>query len=100
MAVVGEPMIKVLIEVVQGDNDKEEEGEEPPHELVWLLDLPGLVMPRWNPQEVQSANREQQEQCHSRHVKKGCLEEDRSQEQVKEWRVREGTNRMHEKGSY
>ena len=47
-AIVGEPPI----EMVHGDDDEEEEGEEPLRELVWLLDLPGQVTPRWHPQLV------------------------------------------------
>jgi hypothetical protein len=42
-AIVGEPPIEVGVQ--------EGEGEEP-RELVWLLDLPGQVTPRWHPQLV------------------------------------------------
>jgi hypothetical protein len=41
-AIVGEPPIEVLQE--------EERDDSTPHELVWLLDLPGQVTPRWHPQ--------------------------------------------------
>ena len=41
-AVVGEPPIEVLQE--------EERDNSAPRKLVWLLDLPGQVTPRWHPQ--------------------------------------------------
>ena len=44
-AIVGEPPIEVLQEDEQGDDSV-------PRELVWLLDLPGQVTPRWHPQLV------------------------------------------------
>ena len=46
-AIVGE----LPIEAVR-DDDEDEESEEPPRELVWLLDLPGQVTPKWHPQLV------------------------------------------------
>ena len=42
-ATVGEPSIEVLQE--EGDDSE-------PRELVWLLNLPGQVTPRWHPQPV------------------------------------------------
>ena len=41
-AIVGEPPIEVL--------QDEERDDLEPRELVWLLDLPGQVTPRWHPQ--------------------------------------------------
>jgi len=51
-AIVGEPPIEVS---VQEWDEEEEEGDsegEQPRELVWLLDLPGQVTPKWHPQLV------------------------------------------------
>jgi hypothetical protein len=42
-AIVGEPSIEML---------QKEAVESEPRELVWLLNLPGQVTPRWHPQPV------------------------------------------------
>jgi hypothetical protein len=48
---VGEPPIEAADQEEWDEEEEEGEGERP-RELVWLLDLPGQVTPKWHPQLV------------------------------------------------